>query len=138
MFHGKIKVILEFCYSRFPKYLGKKTSIRDGLRGWLVCHQKRNFEVSNQSFQRCKFNGIHHQDSLPTNASFAHIHLHPKQGQPLNPCHLHHSTQRTLRDPMIQTTIHCQMIPLVMKMMMKCWWNKSNKNHQQQNCRHTM
>ena len=40
---------------------------------------KRNFEVSNRSFQRCKFNGIHHQDSLPTNASFAPIHLHLKQ-----------------------------------------------------------
>ena len=40
---------------------------------------KRNFEVSNQSFQRCKFNGLRHQDSVPTNASFAPIHLHPKQ-----------------------------------------------------------
>ena len=118
----------------------EKTSIRDLLARsqGLVCQQKRNFEVSNQSFQRCKFNRIHHQDSLPTNASFAHIDLHPKQGQRLIPCHPHHSTQPTLRDPMIQTMIHCQMIPLVMKMMMKCWWNKSNKNHQQQNCRHTM
>ena len=76
---------------------------------------KRNFEVSNRSFQRCKFNGICHQDSLPTNESFISIQSKDK---PLIPCHLH---------PMIQTTIHRRMIPLVMKMMTKCCWNKINK-----------
>ena len=139
MFHDKIKVILGFCDSRFPKYVEKNFDSRfAGMVSGVGMPEKRNFKVSNRSFQRCKFNGIHHQDSLPTNASFAHIHLHPKQGQALIPCYLHHSTQPTLRHLMIQTMIHHQMIPLMMKMMMKCWWNKINKNHQQQNCHHTM
>ena len=139
MFHDKIKVILEFCNSRFPKDIGGKFNLRfAGMVSGVGVPAKRNLEVSNQSFQRCKFNGICHQDSLPTNASFTHIHLHPKQGQPLIPCHLHHSTQPTPRHPMIQTMIHHQMIPLVMKMMMKCWWNRINKNHKQQNCCHAM
>ena len=41
MFHDKIKVILEFCDSRFPKYI-EKNSIRDLLAQSqrLACQQK--------------------------------------------------------------------------------------------------
>ena len=138
MFHDKIKVILEFCDSRFPRYI-EKTSIRDLLaRSWgLACQQKgiSKFQIevskganSMESVTKIPFPPMHH--SLPF------ISIQSKK--PLIPCHLHHSTQPTPRHPMIQTMIHHRMIPLVMKMMMRCWWNKINKNHQQQNCRPTI
>ena len=125
-------------YSNFaiPDSLNMSKKLRfeicwHGLGGW---HASKNFDISNRSFQRCKFNGICHQDSLPTNASFISI----QSKKPLIPCHLHHSTQPTPSHPRIQTMIHHWMMPLVMKKMMKCWWNKINKNHQQQNCCPTM
>ena len=117
----------------------KKTSIRD-LLAWsrgLACQQKgiSKFQIevskganSMESVTKIPFPPMHHLLSF--------ISIQSKK--PLIPCHLHHSTQPTPRHPMIQTTIHRRMMPLVMKKMMKCWWNKRNKNHQQQNCRPTM
>ena len=74
MFHDKIKVLLDFCDSRFPKYV-KKTLIRDLLarsRG-LACQQKGismfQIEVSKgansmESVTKIPFPPMHHSLSF--------------------------------------------------------------------------
>ena len=70
MFDDKIKVILEFCDSRFPKYV-EKTSIQD-LLAWsqgMACQQKgiSKFQIevskgatSTESVTKIPFPPMHH------------------------------------------------------------------------------